>query len=194
MKRVLKSFLIGLPIIIGAAGSLFGIYSYFFPNAPDMHKKDDIIGTWTTNYSYSYDDKRIIVSIKDKTSYFSNGKYNVSGEMSYKANKINNSDIYVSYLINGAGDWEINDKELVISLNNLKSTPEKIIYNGESIDLKNLSLLENITRKKFPAVEDMMANGASQSYRLIIDEHNYKTLDVVNPFGKDFNIEMYREK
>ncbi|EKN6046506.1 hypothetical protein IV436_25450 [Rahnella sp. LAC-M12] len=114
--------------------------------------------------------------------------------MSYKADKINNSDIYVSYLVNGAGEWEINNKELVISLNNLKSTPEKIIYNGENIDLKNLSLLENITHKKFPVVEDMMANGASQSYRLIIDEHNYKTLDVVNPFGKDFNIEMYREK
>ncbi|WP_243746749.1 hypothetical protein [Yersinia pseudotuberculosis] len=194
MKRVVKSFLIGLPIIIGAAGSLFGIYSYFFPNAPDMHRKDDIIGTWTTNYSYSYDEKRIVVFVKGKTSYFSNGKYNVSGKMSYKADKINNSDIYVSYLVNGAGEWEINDKELVISLNNLKSTPEKIIYNGESVDLKNLSLLENITHKKFPAVEDMMANGTSQSYRLIIDEHNYKIFDVINPFGKDFNIEMYREK
>lgn len=194
MRKLLKSFSIGLSIIIGAAGSLFGIYSYFFPHPPDMHRKDDIIGTWTTNYSYSYDEKRIVVFVKGKTSYFSNGKYNVSGKMSYKADKINNSNIYVSYLVNGAGEWEINDKELVISLNNLKSTPEKIIYNGESVDLKDLSLLENITHKKFPAVEDMMANGASQSYRLIIDEHNYKTLDVINPFGRDFNIEMYREK
>ncbi len=194
MKRVVKSFLIGLPIIIGAAGSLFGIYSYFFPNAPDMHRKDNIIGTWTTNYSYSYNEKRIVVFVKGKTSYFSNGKYNVSGKMSYKADKINNSDIYVSYLVNGAGEWEINNKELVISLNNLKSTPEKIIYNGESVDLKDLSLLENITHKKFPAVEDMMANGASQSYRVIIDNHNYKKLDAINPFGNNFNIEMFREK
>lgn len=159
-----------------------------------MHRKDDIIGTWTTNYSYSYDEKRIVVFVKGKTSYSSNGKYNVSGKMSYKADKINNSDIYVSYLVNGAGEWEINDNELVISLNNLKSTPEKIIYNGESVDLKDLSLLENITHKKFPAVEDMIANGASQSYRVIIDNHNYKKLDAINPFGNNFNIEMFREK
>lgn len=194
MRKVLKSYLIGLSIIIGSAGSLFGIYSFFFPNPPDMHRKDDIIGTWTTNYSYSYDNNGIVVSVKDKTSYFSNGKYNVSGKISYTADKINDSDIYVSYLVNGAGEWEINNKELVISLNNLKSTPEKIIYNGGNVDLKNLSALENITHKKFPVVEDMMANGASQSYRVIIDEHNYKTLDVINPFGRDFNIEMYREK
>ncbi|EIF9757518.1 hypothetical protein HRJ04_004903 [Escherichia coli] len=107
---------------------------------------------------------------------------------------MNNDNLFVSYRVNGAGEWQINDKELVISLNNLKSNPDKIIYNGEKIDLDNLSLLEKLTNKKFPAVEDMLAKGASQSYRIIIDNHNYKKLDVINPFGNNFNMEMYREK
>ncbi|MGS3329606.1 hypothetical protein ACB374_04615 [Serratia marcescens] len=61
-------------------------------------------------------------------------------------------------------------------------------------DLQNLSLVEKFTNKRFPAVEDMMADGASQSYQIIIDNHNYKKLDVINPFGNNFNMEMFREK
>ncbi|EDB6599789.1 hypothetical protein AHR24_24005 [Salmonella enterica subsp. diarizonae] len=114
--------------------------------------------------------------------------------MSYSSDKINNTNLFVSYRVNGAGEWQINDKELVISLNNLKSTPNKIIYNGEEVDLQNLSLVEKFTNKRFPAVEDMMADGASQSYQIIIDNHNYKKLDAINPFGNNFNMEMYREK
>lgn len=190
MNRVLKTLVIGLPLI----GVFYGIYFGYFPNAPDMHRKEDIIGTWATNGSYSYNEQGIKVSTKVKTSYFSNGKYNVSGEMSYSSDKINNTNLLVSYRINGAGEWQINDKELVISLNNLKSTPNKIIYNGEEVDLQNLSLVEKFTKKKFPAVEDMMADGASQSYQIIIDNHNYKKLDVINPFGENYSIEMYREK
>ncbi|MBQ0954664.1 hypothetical protein [Serratia symbiotica] len=105
--------------------------------------------------------------------------------------------IICSYpIVNGAGEWQFNDKELKlsISLNNLKSNPNKIIYNGEEVYLQNLSLVEKFTNKKFPAVEDMMADGASQSYRIIIDTHNYKKFDVINPFGNNFNMEMYREK
>lgn len=194
MKIVSKSFLIGLTTAIGAVSALYAIYFGFYPNAPDMQRKDDIIGTWRSFDSYSYADQGIIVSSKLKTSYFSNGKYNVSGEMSYKSDKTNNANLYVSYLINGAGEWQINDKELVISLNNLKSNTNKIIYNGEKIELDNLSLLEKLTNKKFPAVEDMLAKGASQSYRIIIDNHNYKKFDVINPFGNNFNMEIYREK
>lgn len=114
--------------------------------------------------------------------------------MTYRTDKINNDNLFVSYRVNGAGEWQFNGKELVISLNNLKSNPNKIIYNGEDVDLHNLSLVEKFTNKKFPAVEDMMADGASQSYRIIIDNHNYKKFDVINPFGKNFNMEMYREK
>ncbi|MDS7881822.1 hypothetical protein [Klebsiella oxytoca] len=190
MNRVLKTLVIGLPLI----GVFYGIYFGYFPNAPDIHRKEDIIGTWATNGSYSYNEQGIKVSTKVKTSYFSNGKYNVSGEMSYSSDKINNTNLFVSYRVNGAGEWQINDKELVISLNNMKSTPNKIIYNGEEVDLQNLSLVEKFTNKRFPAVEDMMADGASQSYQIIIDNHNYKKLHVINPFGNNFNMEMYREK
>ncbi|WP_323093195.1 hypothetical protein [Klebsiella variicola] len=194
MKILSKPFFIGLATTIGAVSALYAIYFGFYPNAPDMQRKDDIIGTWRSFDSYSYADQGIIVSSKLKTSYFSNGKYNVSGEMSYRTDKINNDNLFVSYRVNGTGEWQFNDKELVISLNNLKSNPNKIIYNGEEVDLQNLSLVEKFTNKKFPAVEDMMADGASQSYRIIIDNHNYKKFDVINPFGKNFNIEMYREK
>lgn len=190
MNRVLKIFVIGLPLI----GVFYGIYFGYFPNAPDIHRKEDIIGTWATNGSYSYDEQGVIVSTKARTSYFSNGKYNVSGEMSYRSDKINNVNLFISYRVNGAGEWQINDKELVISLNNLKSAPNKIIYNGEEVDIQNIYLVEKLTNKKFPAVEDMMADGASQSYQIIIDNHNYKKLDVINPFGENYSIQMYRVK
>lgn len=80
MKILSKPFFIGLATTIGAVSALYAIYFGFYPNVPDMQRKDDIIGTWRSFDSYA--DQGIIVSSKLKTSYFSNGKYNVSGEMS----------------------------------------------------------------------------------------------------------------
>ena len=49
MNRVLKTLVIGLPLI----GGFYGIYFGYFPNAPDMHRKEDIIGPLAKNGSYS---------------------------------------------------------------------------------------------------------------------------------------------
>ena len=69
MKRVVKFGIIGIPLI----ASLCAIYAFMFPRAPDTQKTDDIIGIWTSDYSY--DTGGIIVRVNGETSYFSNGKY-----------------------------------------------------------------------------------------------------------------------
>ncbi|HED3762474.1 MULTISPECIES: hypothetical protein [Klebsiella] len=103
MKILSKPFFIGLATAIGAVSALYSIYFGFYPNAPDMQRKDNIIGTWRSFDSYA--DQGIRVSSKLKTSYFSNGKYNVSGELSYRSDKVNNvnflSHIESMVLVNG---------------------------------------------------------------------------------------------
>lgn len=117
MKRVVKFGIIGIPLI----ASLCAIYAFMFPRAPDTQKTDDIIGIWTSDYSY--DTGGIIVRVNGETSYFSNGKYNVNADMSFQPD----STTIITFATNGAGDWNIHGKELITTLNTLKSAPTKMV-------------------------------------------------------------------
>ncbi|WP_246842629.1 hypothetical protein [Klebsiella pneumoniae] len=55
-------------------------------------------------------------------------------------------------------------------------------------------MMERISNQKIKTIEDFTAPGASQSYTIKNDDHDIKLLEAINPFGKNFNIEMYRKK
>lgn len=187
MKIVLKSFLIGTATAIGAVSAVFTMYFSLYPNAVDTHRKDDIVGVWSSDYSY--DSRGIIVRVNGETSYFSNGKYNVNAEMSFQPNSSTN----IIFSINGAGEWTIHDKELITTLNSLKSTPTKMYFNGNMLDSKDFDAMERIFNEKLKTIEDFTATGISQSYTIKKDGHDKKLLEAINPFGKNYSMEMHRE-
>ncbi len=184
MKIVVKFVIIGIPLI----ASLCAIYAFMFPRTPDTQKTDDIIGIWTSDYSY--DTGGIIVRVNGETSYFSNGKYNVNADMSFQPD----STTIITFATNGAGDWNIHGKELITTLNTLKSAPTKMVYKGKVLESQDFDMMERISNQKIKTIEDFTAPGASQSYTIKNDDHDIKLLEAINPFGKNFNIEMYRKK
>ncbi len=184
MKRVVKFGIIGIPLI----ASLCTIYAFMFPRTPDTQKTGDIVGTWKSDYSY--DSGGIIVRVNGETSYFSNGKYNVNADMSFQPN----STTIITFATNGAGDWNINGKELITTLNTLKSTPNKMIYKGNVLGSQDFDMMERISNQKLKTIEDFTATGISQSYIIKKDGHDKKLLEAINPFGKNYSIVMHREK
>lgn len=172
--------------------ALVGICSYIFPRSPDTQKTDDIVGVWTSDYSYGT--QSVLAGVNVRTSYFSNGKYNVNGRMSFKIDNANGKTALVEYYVSGAGEWVLHDKELIATLSSLKSIPDRIVSDGKDFDIQDLEILENIMRKKFPTIEERMAPGTSQSYNIKNDSHNQKLLEVINPFGNNFDITITREK
>lgn len=184
MKRVVKFGIIGIPLI----ASLCAIYAFMFPRTPDTQKTDDIIGTWKSDYSY--DTGGVIVRVNGETSYFSNGKYNVNADMSFQPDRATT----ITFVINGAGDWDIHDKELITTLNTLKSTPTKMIYKGNVLGTQDFDMIERISNQKLKTIEDFTAPGASQSYLIKNNNHDQKLLEGINPFGNNFDIVMKRVK
>ncbi|HAO0324965.1 TPA: hypothetical protein IGZ64_004899 [Escherichia coli] len=114
--------------------------------------------------------------------------------MSFKIDNANGKTAVVDYYVSGAGEWILHDKELIATLSSLKSIPDRIVSDGKEFDIQDLEILENIMRKKFPTIEERMAPGTSQSYIIKNDSHNQKLLEVVNPFGNNFDIIITREK
>ncbi|HGM6665632.1 TPA: hypothetical protein ACKQC7_002316 [Serratia marcescens] len=188
MKILSKPFFIGLATTIGAVSAVFTMYFSLYPNAVETHRKDDIIGIWTSDYSY--DTGGIIVRVNGETSYFSNGKYNVNADMSFQPD----STTIITFATNGAGDWNIHGKELITTLNTLKSTPTKMIYKGNVLGSQDFDMMERIFNEKLKTIEDFTATGISQSYIIKKDGHDKKLLEAINPFGKNYSIVMHREK
>ncbi|MXJ82628.1 hypothetical protein GW952_27495 [Klebsiella michiganensis] len=104
------------------------------------------------------------------------------------------STTIITFAINGAGDWNIHNKELITTLNTLKSIPTKMVYKGNVLGSQDFEIMERISNQKLKTIEDFTAPGASQSYIIKNDDHEKKLLEAINPFGKNFNIEMYRKK
>ncbi|MET5489855.1 hypothetical protein WH816_05605 [Klebsiella variicola] len=104
------------------------------------------------------------------------------------------STTIITFATNGAGDWNIHCKELITTLNTLKSAPTKMVYKGKVLESQDFDMIERISNQKIKTIEDFTAPGASQSYTIKNDDHDIKLLEAINPFGKNFNIEMYRKK
>ncbi|MDY4378743.1 hypothetical protein SOV92_13010 [Pectobacterium brasiliense] len=174
--------------VLGVIGTSCGIYSVFSPTAPDTQRNDSIVGSWLSDYSYTA--KGNTVRVNGKTTFFSNGKYNFHGSISIDS-YTPGDHIFIDYLSDGAGDWELYDSELITSLNSLKSKPVKLISNNEKF---SPSQVERINNKKLPAIEDDMANGKNQSYKIITSEKDKMTLEVINEVGNNFKVNMQRAK
>ncbi|HBR2028947.1 TPA: hypothetical protein L9M78_000926 [Klebsiella quasipneumoniae subsp. quasipneumoniae] len=100
----------------------------------------------------------------------------------------------ITFAINGAGDWDIHDKELITTLNTLKSIPTKMIYKGKVLGSQDFDMIERISNQKLKTIEDFTALGASQSYLIKNNNHDQKLLEGINPFGNNFDIVMKRVK
>lgn len=181
--------------IIGVIGSLcgiiatvFAIYAYYNPTSPSTQRYDSIVGSWLSDYSYTV--KGNTVRVNGKTTFFSNGKYNFHGSISIDSNAPGDH-IFIDYLSDGAGDWELYDNELITSLNSLKTKPMKLVLNNEDLDPVKIEMINN---KKLPTIEEEMANGKTQAYKVVRATNNRLTVEVINEIGSNFKFDMYKSE
>ncbi|WP_231584253.1 hypothetical protein [Enterobacter sp. BIDMC92] len=91
--------------------------------------------------------------------------------------------IFIDYLSDGAGDWQLYDNELITSLNSLKTKPIKLVLNNEGLDPMKI---EEINNEKLPSIEESMADGKNQSYKIIKSSKSQLTLECYKRNRKQF--------
>ncbi|HHT0991268.1 TPA: hypothetical protein ACTYAY_003131 [Enterobacter roggenkampii] len=189
MGRKISAFL----KIIGVTGSLcgiiataFAIYAHYNPTSPSTQRYDSIVGSWLSDYSYTV--KGNTVRVNGKTTFFSNGKYNFHGSISIDS-YAPGDHIFIDYLSDGAGDWQLYDNELITSLNSLKTKPMKLVLNNKDLDPLKIEVINN---KKLPTIEESMADGKNQAYKVIQTTKSQLTLEVINEIGNNFKFNMYK--
>lgn len=189
MGRKISAFL----KIIGVTGSLcgiiataFAIYAHYNPTSPSTQRYDSIVGSWLSDYSYTV--KGNTVRVNGKTTFFSNGKYNFHGSISIDS-YAPGDHIFIDYLSDGAGDWQLYDNELITSLNSLKTKPMKLVLNNKDLNPLKIEVINN---KKLPTIEESMADGKNQAYKVIQTTKSQLTLEVINEIGNNFKFNMHK--
>ncbi|ACS86727.1 MULTISPECIES: hypothetical protein [Enterobacterales] len=179
--------------LIGVIGSLcgiiataFAIYAHYNPTSPSTQRYDSIVGSWLSDYSYTV--KGNTVRVNGKTTFFSNGKYNFHGSISIDS-YAPGDHIFIDYLSDGAGDWQLYDNELITSLNSLKTKPMKLVLNNKDLDPLKIEVVNN---KKLPTIEESMADGKNQAYKIIQTTKSQLTLEVINEIGNNFKFNMHK--
>ncbi|WNK72550.1 MULTISPECIES: hypothetical protein [Pantoea] len=168
--------------------TVFAIYAYYNPITPTSQRYDSIVGSWLSDYSYTV--KGNTVRVNGKTTFFSNGKYNFHGSISIDSYVLGDH-IIIDYLSDGAGDWELYESELITSLNSLKTKPIKLVLNNEDLNPLKLEVINN---RKLPTIEENMANGKNQAYKILTSSNNRLTLEVINEIGSNFELNMQKTK
>jgi len=178
------SFLI---VFVPFSDNILNIYYRFFPPSLDSQRHAIIIGNWNTKYSYS--GNGVTFSLNGVDTYFTNGKYNFHGQTTISG--ATGDDVFsLISITDAAGTWDLFGKELTISQNDIKSSPLKIVFNGKDLDP---NFVEEITHKKMPDIGSGMANGKSQSYKILSYSDNAIELEVINPVGENFKTTLTKK-
>lgn len=178
------SFLI---VFVPLSDGLLNIYYRFFPPSLDSQRHAIIIGNWNTKYSYS--GNGVTFSLNGVDTYFSNGKYNFHGQTTISGGT--GDDVFsLTSITDAAGTWDLFGKDLTITQNDIKSSPLKIVLNGKDLDP---NFVEEITHKKMPDIGSGMANGKSQSYKILSYNDNAIELEVINPVGENFKTTLTKK-
>lgn len=178
------SFLI---VFVPLSDGLLNIYYRFFPPSLDSQRHAIIIGNWNTKYSYS--GNGVTFSLNGVDTYFSNGKYNFHGQTTISGGT--GDDVFsLTSITDAAGTWDLFGKDLTITQNDIKSSPLKIVLNGKDLDP---NFVEEITHKKMPDIGSGMANGKSQSYKILSYNDRAIELEVINPYGENFKTTITRK-
>lgn len=183
----MKKFIATTVGTVAFIGSCLGIYRAFVPLSSDTQRHEIIIGNWNTKYSYS--GNGVTFSLSGVDTYFSNGKYNFHGYTTISGGSGEKSFSLTS-LTDAAGTWDIYDKELIISQNDIKSLPTKLFINGQYLDPK---YVERVTSQELPRIGSDMANGKSQSYKILSYNDNAIELEVINTVGENFKTTITRK-
>lgn len=171
-------------VVLGLAVSLI---IWWNPRSISDERTDAIVGRWS--FDYERTQSGLTEAIKGKTTYFSTGKYNVIGNITYKWLQDGHHN-FIKYRIDGAGSWKVYDKDLIIALEDMKSNPIKLKLSGKEYSDSEMAILRSLD---FPSPEKTMAKGKSQSYVIKKQDENQVDLEVDNPYGDNFEIIMIKD-
>lgn len=169
-------------------GLFVSLIIWWNPRSISDERTDAIVGRWS--FDYARTQAGLTESIKGKTTYYSTGKYNVIGDITYQWQKDGNQN-FLTFRTDGAGSWNIYDKKLIVSLEDMKSNPIKMKVSGKEYSDSEMALLRTLD---FPSPEKTMAKGKSQSYLINGQSEEKIILEADNPYGDNFEIIMFKDK
>lgn len=169
-------------------GLLVSLFIWWNPRSVSDERTDAIVGRWS--FDYARTQSGLTEAIKGKTTYYSTGKYNVIGDITYKWTGDGHHNL-ITYKTDGAGTWKVYDKNLIISLEDMKSYPVRLKISGKEYDNSGIELLKKLD---FPSPEKIMAKGKSQSYVIKKQDAIQISLEVDNPYGDNFEITLIKDE
>jgi hypothetical protein len=168
-------------------GIIVSLIIWWNPRSASDERTDDIVGRWSFNYARTQ--SGLTEAIKGKTTYYSTGKYNVIGDITYQWLQDGHQNS-LTYRTDGAGSWKIYDKNLIISLEDMKSYPIRFHVSGKDYDGEDITILKQLD---FPSPDKTMAKGKSQLYFIQSHSNDRVKLEVDNPYGGNFSIELIKD-
>ncbi|MCU7815217.1 MAG: hypothetical protein KZQ81_08410 [Candidatus Thiodiazotropha sp. (ex Rostrolucina anterorostrata)] len=179
-------------VFIGIAGAFVGnltnfsaFINYIFPSDDT---ESDIYGIWLGEYSYPVPGG--VIEVNGTTEYFKSNTYNFVGEISIYVNDQGNS-LHTVYQADGTGTWHADSESLTIRLDDLKSQPKSIYYNGKFLDIYTSQSVIGI---EFPHIEDTIPSKITDEYKIINISDETLTLESDAPNGSMFEITMTKQK
>ncbi|WP_439836305.1 hypothetical protein [Aeromonas enteropelogenes] len=171
--------------IVTIAGFILSVNTDWNPFDDKLKNSNDFLGIWQSKYSYPVANGT--TTVQGTTEYFKNGKYNVIGVVTIDYAKAGFDPIKIEYDMDGTGLWNHDDKNLYITLTNVKSHLRSVF-----MDNKKYSLNELKAHGSIPKLEDVMPDNISEQYAIINKEGNHITLEADDPMGNTFLIDAYK--
>ncbi len=171
--------------VIGIIAGIFGIsatiYSWNTEIFTTKPISEEILGVWSSRYSYptSIGFNQVTAT----SSFFEDGNYNVKGIHMISKTQ-GDTSLEVTYDYSGAGEWSSKDDKLLTKLNDLKSFPIDLKINEEKI---KLTLIKKFPQIKFPTIEEFLPRGTTQKYKIFKSEEDEIVLHTNDPQGNNLS-------
>ncbi len=192
MKKIKDKALNRIGMILAIIGFVFGgfwaIYTYFYPEHTKSNIDEDLYGIWYSKYNYEISQGQFFV--EGTTEYFKNNNFTFVGEISINAD-VDNMTFYTTYNVDATGTWSSTDESFITTIIDMRSFPIYIKYDNKEISIQ---LVEKISGKKFPSIDEYIPNGLSEEFfikKLGSNEISIETDDIK---GNTLSILMKKQK
>jgi hypothetical protein len=138
-------------------------------SSPVVNKtnQEKIIGTWISQVNCSQG------SIKMEVTYFQNGSYNSSSNLSVREN-IDGEEVEFSFSFEGSGEWIVNDKTMTDKIINARLNLKSLRKGATQFDLQKTDdptvsqIIKNADFKKIiETTNQSFVQGQSTKYKII---------------------------
>ncbi len=166
----------------------WAVFTYFVPEYTKSNIDENLYGIWYSKYNYEISHGKLFV--EGTTEYFKNHNFTFVGEISLDA-KMDNITFYTTYSVDATGTWSSADESFITTIMDMRSSPIYIRYDNKEISTQ---LVEKISGKKFPSIDEYIPNGLSEEFFIKKLDPNEILIDIDDIKGNTLSILMKKQK